>query len=170
MEKRKAIIVSAVRSPVGKYRGGYSALKPEKLAAAAIKEAVTRARIDPSLIDEVIFGNLTALQYNNMARVAALEAGLPVEVPAITIDRQCGTSVTGLAHAAMFIELGHHDCLVVGGVNTDTRRLYMFEKPDQPYSMAPMKAIDYPITSPAKFNETTMLVTAENLAKKNGMR
>jgi acetyl-CoA acetyltransferase family protein len=164
--KREAVIVSVVRTPVGKFRGGYTTLKPDKLAAIVIKEAIKRARIEPKTIDEVIFGNITALQYNNMARVASLEAGLPVEVPAITIDRQCGTSVNGLAYAAMFIESGYHDCLVVGGVNSDTHRVYIFEKPSQAFSMTPMKSIDFPVTSPKEFQETNMLVTAENLAKK----
>ena len=166
--KREAVIVSALRTPVGRFRGGLAGASHCSLAALVMKEAVARAKIEPGDIDEIFFGNLTGLWYNNMARYAALEAGIPIHVPATSIDKQCGTSITEAGFAAMFIEAGQMDCVLIGGVNQDTRRPWVFDKPDQPFPLAYPKPMP-PATSPPQFNEPNMLVTAENLAKKYGL-
>ena len=162
--KREAVIVSALRTPVGRYRGGLAGMSHSSLAALVMKEAIAKAKVNPEEIDEIFFGNLTGLWYNNMARYAALEAGIPVHVPATTMDKQCGTSITEAGFASMMIEAGQMDCVLIGGVNQDTRRPWVFDKPDQPFPLAYPKPKP-PETSPPQFNETNMLVTAENLAK-----
>ncbi|MCL2215651.1 MAG: thiolase family protein [Defluviitaleaceae bacterium] len=162
--KREAVVVSALRTPVGRFRGGLAGASHSSLAALVMKEAVSRAKVNPGEIDEIFFGNLTGLWYNNMARYAALEAGIPVHVPATTIDKQCGTTITEAGFASMLIEAGQMDCVLIGGVNQDTRRPWVFDKPDQPFPLAYPKPMP-PTTSPPQFNEPNMLVTAENLAK-----
>ncbi|NLX61330.1 MAG: acetyl-CoA C-acyltransferase, partial [Tissierellia bacterium] len=98
---RNAVIVSAVRTPVGKCGGALATIEAYKLGAAVVKEAIKRAKISEDLVDEVIFGNLMGHDINNIARMVALEAGLPIEKPALTIDRQCGTSLNAIALGAM---------------------------------------------------------------------
>ena len=166
--KREAVIVSALRTPVGRYRGGLSGASHCSLSALVMREAVARAKIDPGELDEVFFGNLTGLWYNNMARYAALEAGIPIHVPATTIDKQCGTSITEAGIAAALIQSGAMDCVLIGGVNQDTKRPWVFDKPDQPFPLAYPKPMP-PATSPPQFNEPNMLVTAENLAAQYGI-
>ena len=161
---REAVIVANLRTPVGKFRGGLAGASHSFLAAEVMKEAVKRAKINPAEIDEIFYGNLTGLWYNNMARYAALEAGIPITVPATSIDKQCGTSITGAGLASILIEAGQADCILIGGVNQDTRRPWVFDKPDQPFPLAYPKPMP-PQTSPPAFNEPNMLVTAENLAK-----
>jgi acetyl-CoA C-acetyltransferase len=163
--KKEAVIVSAARTPVGKYRGGLANMPHHALAALVMKEAVARAKVNPEEIDEILFGNLTGLEYINMARYAALEAGIPVTVPATTVDKACGTTITEAGLAAMMIESSGVECVLVGGVNHDTRRPWVFEKSEQPFPLAYPKPLP-PVTSPSAFGETNMLVTAENLAKK----
>jgi len=162
--KREAVIVSAVRTPIGRFRGGLAGASHSSLAALVMKEAVARSKVDPAEIDEIFFGNLTGLWYNNIARYAALEAGIPLSVPATTMDKQCGTSITEAGFAAMLIEAGQMDCVLIGGVNQDTRRPWVFDKPDQAFPLAYPKPMP-PATSPPQFGEPNMLVTAENLAK-----
>ena len=164
--KREAVIVSAVRTPVGKYRGGLSYASHHGLAALVMKEALAKSKLDPAELGEIFYGNLTGVWYNNIARYAALEAGIPIHVPATSMDKQCGTSITEAGIAAALIEAGQLDSVLIGGVNMDTRKAWILEKPDQPFTLAPPKHYPPINTSPAQFGEPNMLVTAENLAKK----
>jgi len=164
--KREAVIVSAVRTPVGRYRGGLAGASHHSMAALVMKEALSKSKLNPAELDEIFFGNLTGVWYNNIARYAALEAGIPIHVPATTMDKQCGTSITEAGFAAALIEAGQMDAVLIGGVNQDTRRAWLLEKPDQPFPLAPPKPYPPISTSPAAFGEPNMLVTAENLAKK----
>jgi acetyl-CoA C-acetyltransferase len=161
---REAVIVSAVRSPMGKYRGALTNITPHELAATVLKEAVKRSKVDPEEIGEVIYSNIMEKEYNNIARYVALEAGLPISVPGITIDRQCGSSLNGIAYAALLIMAGQHDVVVTGGVEMDTRRPWLLSKPTQPYQIQEPKFLTVS-TSPVRFEETSMLGTAENLAE-----
>ncbi len=164
---RKAVIVSAVRTPVGRIRGQLASVPAHVLGAVAVKEAVRRAGIDPASIDEVIFGNLMNNEVNNMARVVALQAGLPIEVPGVTLDRQCGTSLNSIAYAAMLIEAGQADVVVAGGVESDSRRNYVIDKPTMAFQPA-LKLSDT-ILAPEHIGNPNMGITAENLAVQYGL-
>jgi acetyl-CoA C-acetyltransferase len=113
-----AYIVAAVRTPVGVRRGGLAAIHPADLAAHALRALVDRARVDPAAVDDVIMGCVTQLgpQFGDIARVAWLTAGLPVSVPGVTIDRQCGSSQQALHFAAQAVLSGTQDLVVAAGV------------------------------------------------------
>ena len=162
---REAVIVGAARTPVGRARGKLAAVPAHLLGAIALKAAGARAGIDPNEIEEVIFGNLFANEYANIARNVALEAGLPYEIPAFTIDRQCASSLSALTLAAALIQAGQADVVAAGGVESDSRRTYVMEKPTQAYQPVPPKWADF-MTAPAKEDCISMVETAENVAKK----
>lgn len=167
MASREAVIVSAVRTPVGRCRGVLASVPAHILGAAVVKEAVRRAQIDPERIDDVIFGNLMNNEINNMGRMVALEADLPVSVPGITLDRQCAASLNALAYGAIQIMAGFGDIIVAGGVESDSRRTYSLEKCDTAYSVQPPKFVDIH-TAPDRIGHVPMGVTAENVAQKYG--
>lgn len=165
---REVVIVSAVRTPIGRARGTLASVSAADLGALAIKEAVKRAQIDPSEIEDVFFGNLMANEYANIARVAALGAGLPYSVPAVMMDRQCGSSLTTFGLASMMIEGGHADVLISAGAESDSRRCYVMEKPTTPYSVVPPQWAS--IKSAYEMEDCiNMGLTAENLAEKYGI-
>lgn len=163
---KNAVIVSAVRTPIGRCRGVLSSVEPYKMGAAVVKESIDRAGISMDLIDEVIFGNLMGHDVNNIARVVALEAGIPMEKPALTIDRQCGTSLNAIALGAMMIQLGEAKVIVAGGVESDSRRPYVMLKPEIGYSVTPPKFVEELRFSPEHIGNPNMGITAENLAEK----
>lgn len=163
---RNAVLVSAVRTPVGKCRGGLASVEAYKLGSIVMVEAMKRAKIEPNQIDEVIFGNLMGHDVNNMARMASLESGIPVEVPALGIDRQCGTSLNAIALGAMMIRLGEADIILAGGVESDSRRPYIMEKPEKGYDTQPPKFCRTLKLSPEHIGNPSMGITAENLAEK----
>ncbi len=117
------VIVDAIRTPVGRLRGALSDIRAEDLAAAPLRELIKRTQIDPSEIDDVIYGCVTQAgeQGGVIARQAALIAGYPVEVPGTTIDRQCGSSQQAVHFAAQAILSGDMDVVVAGGVESMTR-------------------------------------------------
>ena len=162
---KNAVIVSAVRTPVGRCRGVLSSVEPYKMGAEVVKEAVKRAGISVDSIDEVIFGNLMGHDVNNMARMVALEAGIPIEKPALTVDRQCGTSLNAIALGAMMIQLGEAKAILAGGVESDSRRPYVMLKPEVGYSTAPPKFSEELRLSPEHIGNPNMGITAENLAQ-----
>ena len=114
---REAVIVSMVRTPVGRVGGALSSITAADLGALAIREAVRRAGIDPALIDDVIFGNILNNDWQNIARAAALAAGLPMEVPAIKVDRECGSganaveAVSGATESSQAVAQGVNQAL-----------------------------------------------------------
>jgi acetyl-CoA acyltransferase len=162
---REAVIVAAVRTPVGKCRGALASIPAHVLGGLVVKEAVKRAKIDPAKVDEVIFGNLMNHEANNMARVVALQAGLPNSVPGITLDRQCPASLNAFAYAAILIQGGYGDIIVAGGVESDSRRTYIMEKPSTAYQVMPPRWAEV-ITTPPEMGNPSMGITAENLAEK----
>lgn len=167
---RKAAIVSAVRTPVGKLRGTLAPVPAQQLAALAIKEAVARSKVDPAEIDDVIIGNLFANDVANMGRMAATTAGLPIEVPGYTIDRQCSSSLNALINAAVLIESGHADVVVSGGVESDSRRPWVVMKPEGGYEPRFPKTYDLKFDLvPPELGDVPMIITAENLAKRYGI-
>lgn len=99
---RKAVIVNAVRTPIGKRGKSLACVPAAQLASVVMKESVQRAGIDPKEVDEVVFGNLMNFDYNNIARIAWLESGFPVEVPATVVNRRCASSAFPLLGGRRF--------------------------------------------------------------------
>jgi len=118
-----AVIVEAVRTPVGKRNGGLSGIHPADLSAVVLNALVERAGIDPAVVDDVIWGCVQQVgeQSQDIARTALLAAGWPETVPGVTIDRQCGSSQQALNFAVASVEAGHYDVVVAGGVESMSR-------------------------------------------------
>lgn len=162
--KREAVIVSAVRTPVGRCRGALAAVGAPDLGALVIAEAVRRAGLQGEEVEEVIFGNLGNNDSANLARVVTLQAGLPFTVPAITIDRQCSSGLNAIAIGALMIEAGEADIVVAGGTESDSNRPHLMEKARVAYQVAPPQWL-VRRTAPGALN-VSMGTTAENLGRK----
>ncbi len=119
----EAVIVEAVRSPVGKRNGGLSGVHPAELSAQVLNGLVERAGVDPALVDDVIWGCVMQAgeQALDIARTALLTAGWPESVPGVTVDRQCGSSQQSVHFAAAGVVAGHYDVVVAGGVEAMSR-------------------------------------------------
>ncbi|MGV0717534.1 thiolase family protein [Mycolicibacterium sp. XJ662] len=119
----EAVIVEAVRSPVGKRNGGLSGVHPGELSAQVLNGLVERAGVDPALVDDVIWGCVMQAgeQALDIARTAVLAAGWPETVPGVTVDRQCGSSQQSVHFAAAGVVAGHYDVVVAGGVESMSR-------------------------------------------------
>lgn len=120
---REAVIVEGVRTPVGRKNGLLKDIRADDLAAEALKALVKRAGLKPEMIDDVILGCVSQIgeQTGDIARVAALIAGFPIEVPGTTIDRQCGSSQQAVHFAAQAILAGDMDIVIAGGVESMSR-------------------------------------------------
>jgi acetyl-CoA acyltransferase len=120
---RDAVIVEAVRTPVGKRKGGLSEVQPADLSAHVLKAAAERSGIDPAIIEDVIWGCVGQVgeQAIDIARNAVLGAGWPESVPGVTVDRQCGSSQQAVSFAAASVIAGHYDVVVAGGVESMSR-------------------------------------------------
>ena len=162
--KREAVIVSAVRTPVGRCRGALAAVGAPELGALVIAEAVRRAGLQGEEVEEVIFSNLGNNDSANLARVVTLQAGLPFTVPAITIDRQCSSGLNAIAIGALMIEAGEADIVVAGGTESDSNRPHLMEKARVAYQVAPPQWL-VRRTAPGALN-VSMGTTAENLGRK----
>jgi 3-oxoadipyl-CoA thiolase len=129
---RDAWIVSAVRTPIGRYGGALRSVRPDDLAALALQAAVDRAGIDPALIDDVVLGNANGAgeENRNVARMAALLAGFPVSVAGQTVNRLCGSGLQAINTAAHAIMVGDGDVFVAGGVESMTRAPWVMLKPE----------------------------------------
>ncbi len=119
----EAVIVEAVRSPIGKRNGGLSGVHPAELSAQVLNELVGRAGVDPALVDDVIWGCVMQAgeQALDIGRTALLTAGWPESVPGVTVDRQCGSSQQSVHFAAAGVVAGHYDVVVAGGVESMSR-------------------------------------------------
>lgn len=163
---REAVIVSAVRTPIAKENGALRDVPPENLAALVMKEAVARSGLkQPELIDEVIFGHCLGAP-GCIGRMSLLMAGLPMEIPAITIDRQCGSGSTAVNLAATHIRAGVGDIYLAGGVESMTRQPYLLEKPVSAYQRTPSRWIAPRPLSPQEIGDPPMGITAENVAER----
>src|SRR3954466_12466281 len=119
METREAVIISAARTPMGKFQGALKGFTAPDLGAIAIKEAVRRARVDTAAVDEVIMGCVVQAGIGQApARQAALKAGLPAEVSALTVNMVCGSGLRAVSLAAQAIRLGDADFVVAGGMES----------------------------------------------------
>jgi 3-oxoadipyl-CoA thiolase len=128
---RDAWVVAAVRTPIGRYGGALAAVRPDDLAAAAIRSVVDRSGIDPALIEDVILGcaNQAGEDNRDVARMALLLADLPIEVGGLTVNRLCGSGLQAINSAAHAIAVGDGDVFVAGGVESMTRAPYVMAKP-----------------------------------------
>lgn len=128
----QAFLVGGVRTPVGRYGGALASVRPDDLAAIAVKEAVTRAAIDPELVEEVILGNANGAgeENRNVARMAWLLAGFPDSVPGITVNRLCASGMSAITLASSMIQAGAADIIVAGGVESMTRAPWVMAKPE----------------------------------------
>lgn len=119
----EAVIVEAVRSPIGKRNGGLSGVHPAELSAQVLNGLVNRAGVDPALVDDVIWGCVMQAgeQALDIGRTALLSAGWPETVPGVTVDRQCGSSQQSVHFAAAGVVAGHYDVVVAGGVESMSR-------------------------------------------------
>ena len=135
----EAFLVGGVRTPMGKYGGALASIRPDDLAARVVAEAVRRAGVPPDEIDEVVLGaaNQAGEDNRNVARMATLLAGLPVEIPGYTVNRLCASGLTAIATAAVQVRAGEIDIAVAGGVESMTRAPYVMSKPGTPWAKAP---------------------------------
>jgi len=127
---KEVVIVSAVRTPIGRFAGTLSAVRPDDLAALAIKEAISRAGIDPGIVEEVYMGcaNQAGEDNRNVARMASLLAGVPDHVAAVTFNRLCASGLNAVNQAARAIKAGEGDVFVAGGVENMSRAPYSIPK------------------------------------------
>ena len=141
---RDAWVVEAVRTPIGRYGGALAAVRPDDLAAAAIRAVVDRAGIDPALIEDVILGcaNPAGEDNRDVARMALLLAGLPVEVGGLTVNRLCGSGLQAINSAAHAIAVGDGDVFIGGGVESMTRAPYVMAKPATAWDRGPRELED----------------------------
>ncbi|MDQ0162826.1 thiolase family protein [Aeribacillus alveayuensis] len=128
---REAVIIDAVRTPIGRFHGALKDVRPDDLAAHVIKELFNRNPIDPSLVEDVIFGcaNQAGEDNRNVARMAALLAGMPDTVPGVTVNRLCGSGLEAVNQAAISIQAGLGDVFIAGGTESMTRAPYVMMKP-----------------------------------------
>src|SRR5438876_10429598 len=131
-----AVIVDALRTPIGRYGGALKDVRPDDLAALVVREAVQRNARDPAGSEDCFFGdaNQAGEDNRNFARMAVLLAGLPVEIPAATMNRLCGSGMQAVVAATREIETGNGDCFLAGGVESMTRAPYILEKPQREFS------------------------------------
>jgi acetyl-CoA C-acetyltransferase len=162
--KRDAVIVSAVRTAIGRQGGALASVPAHILGAEVMKEAVKRANIKPELVDDVIFGNVLS-GGGNIARLTALQTGLSIDFPGVTVDRQCGSGINAINLAAQAIRAGDGDVYIAGGTESMSRAPYLMEKPEKPYNSAP-PSFKKSQLAPKEIGDPPMGITAENLADK----
>lgn len=174
MSTPTAYLVSGRRTPVGRYGGALSAVRPDDLAALTIKAVVEEAGIDPAAVDEVIFGNANGAgeENRNVARMAWLLAGYPDSVPGITVNRLCASGMSAITMAANMIKAGEADIVVAGGVESMSRAPWVQEKPTAAFAKPGQifdTSIGWRFTNPvfAAQDKTTysMPETAEEVAR-----
>ena len=174
----RAVIVSAVRTPIGRYGGALSAIRPDDLAALAIAAAVERAGVDPAGIEDVYLGcaNQAGEDNRNVARMAALLAGLPDTVAGVTVNRLCASGLSAVVSACHAIAAGDGDLFVAGGVESMSRAPLVTAKPDAAFPRGDRTLFDttlgWRFPNPAleqRFPLESMGETGENVAEQWGV-
>ena len=169
---KEVVICSAVRTPIGSFNGALTPCTGVELGAVAIAEAIKRAGVAPEKVDEVIFGQvLQAGVGQNGARQAAMAAGLPKEVPALTINKVCGSGLKTVGMAMQSILAGDNDIVVAGGMESMTNAPYILPSARNGYRMGDGKLVDTMIKDGLwdAFNQYHMGITAENVAEQFGI-
>jgi acetyl-CoA C-acetyltransferase len=169
---RDVFVLSGTRTAIGKYGGGLAAVPPCDLGATVVREAVSRAGVDPGQVGHAVFGNVIHTEVRDMylARVAAVNGGLPVETPAFTLNRLCGSGLQAIVSAAQAITLGDCDVAVAGGAESMSRGQYWLPALRWGQRMQDGVAVDAMVgalTDP--FDACHMGVTAENVAREFGV-
>ena len=175
---QEAVIVDAVRSPIGKHRGGLAGVRTDDLAATVLGELLARQSSAKEAVEEIILGatNQAGEDNRNVARMASLLAGLPYEVTGVTVNRLCGSGLEAVAQASRAIRLGDHEVIVAGGVESMSRAPYAMPKAEEPYPRRPPPIYDtslgWRFPNPkmeARFSLDSMGMTAENVAAEYGV-
>ena len=165
---KQAVIVSAVRTPIGSYGGAFKDVSAVDLGVAAVKEALKRANVNPEMVDEVIFGNvLQAGIGQNVARQVSIGAGIPEYVTSFTVNKVCGSGLKTVALAAQAIKAGDADIIVVGGTENMSQAPYLLKNHRWGQRMGNGEVIDYMVEDGLTdvFNHYHMGITAENVAE-----
>ena len=166
---KDVVIVSACRTAIGKYGGAFKDVPAVDLGAVVIEEAIKRAGIAKDAVDEVVMGNvLQSGLGQNPARQAMIKAGMPVETPAMTINKVCGSGLRCVSLAAQIIKAGDADVIVAGGMENMSQAPYLVQKARWGYRMGDGKLVDEMIKDGLwdAFNNYHMGITAENVAEK----
>ena len=173
-----AYLCDGIRTPFGRFRGGLSGVRTDDLAAVPVQRLLARhASLDPALVDDVYFGcaNQAGEDNRNVARMAALLAGLPESVPGVTINRLCASGLEAVGQAARACALGEADLVIAGGVESMTRAPYVLGKADVPHSREQKledTTLGWRFVNPrmqALHGVDSMTQTAENLAREHGI-
>src|SRR5436305_3076923 len=177
-EGRDAVIVDALRTPIGRYAGVLSTVRPDDLAARAIEEAVARNGLPVDDIDDVVFGctNGAGEDNRNVARMGSLLAGLPVEVPGATVNRLCASGLEAVRQAAHAVRAGEGELLLAGGVESMSRSPFVMLKPERGFPRGNMPLVDTTIgwrfinpRMAERYSTESMGETAENVAERYGV-
>ena len=172
-----AYIYDGLRTPIGRHAGKLAPVRPDDLAAEVLKEVVSRNKIDPAEISDVVMGcvNQAGEDSRNVARFAALLAGLPPTTPGVTVNRLCASGLQAVVDAARAVSVGEGDMYIAGGVESMSRAPYVFSKADSPYSRD-VKMFDTTIGSRfpnpkvvKQFGNHTMPETGDNVARDFGL-
>ncbi len=169
---KEIVLVGACRTAIGKMGGALSNIPAEQLGAIVMKEAIERAGIKPSDIDEVLFGNvLTAGMGQSPARQAAIHAGIPIEAPALTLNNVCGSGLKAVNMAAALIIAGEADVVMAGGMENMSRAAYALPDARYGYRMNDGALVDTMVRDSLwdAFHDYHMGITAENIAQKYGI-
>lgn len=169
---KEVVIASAVRTAIGNFNGSLSPFSAAELGAVVIQESLRRAGVEGSIVDEIIMGNvLQAGLGQNPARQASVKAGLPVDIPSLTINKVCGSGLKAVNLAAQAIMAGDADIIVAGGMESMTNSPYLLDKARSGYRMGHGKVIDSMIQDGlwCAFNDYHMGITAENVAAEFGI-
>jgi acetyl-CoA C-acetyltransferase len=172
MTNREVVVLSAVRTPIGKFGGALKDVPPTELAADVVRESVQRSGLSPTDIGNVVFGNVIHTEAKDMylSRVAAVLGGLPKETPALTLNRICGSGLQAILTAAGMIVHGDSDAAIGGGAESMSRAPYWLDSVRWGARMNDVSAVDVlvgALTDP--FDEIHMGVTAENVARRWGI-
>jgi acetyl-CoA C-acetyltransferase len=166
---REVVVLNGVRTAIGAYGGGLKDQPPTELGAAVVREAVARAGIEPKEVGHIVFGNVIHTDPHDMylARVAGVKGGLPVETPALTLNRLCGSGMQAIISAAQTILLGDTDVAVAGGAECMSRSPYWAPAMRWGARMNDTKLLDAMVGALSDpFDDCHMGITAENVAKR----
>jgi 3-oxo-5,6-didehydrosuberyl-CoA/3-oxoadipyl-CoA thiolase len=174
-DSRNAVVIDAVRTPIGRYAGSLSTVRPDDLAAHVIETVVERNGIAPESIGDVVFGctNQAGEDNRNVARMGLLLAGLPVEVPGVTVNRLCASGLEAVNHAARAVAVGEGDVLLAGGVESMSRAPFAMLKAERGFPRGAPEVVDttlgWRFVNPrmdAMYSTEAMGETAENVAER----
>jgi len=176
--QHEAVIIDALRTPIGRYGGVLSTVRPDDLAARVIEAVVDRNDLPRDGIDDVVFGctNGAGEDNRNVARMAALLSGLPVETPGVTVNRLCASGLEAVGHAARAVRVGEGDLLLAGGVESMSRSPFAMLKPERSLPRGNMALVDttlgWRFINPRmeeRYSTESMGETAENVAERYGV-